>query len=64
VAFVQIEVGRTHTSRMLHSYCPICGLSHPALSTNDACELFRAAVSPDEESIAWLALKAAVVAVS
>lgn len=64
MGFAQIEVGRTHTSRILLGYCSLCDLRHPALMTNDACELFRVAASPEDESIAWLALKTAVGAVS
>jgi hypothetical protein len=59
---IQIQVGRSHTSQLLSGYCPICGLIHPTLRTNDACRRFVAAVSPQEESRAWRALKAAVVA--
>jgi hypothetical protein len=62
VKSTHIQVGRSHTSQLLLGYCPICGLIHPTLRTSDACRRFVAAVSPEEESRAWRALKAAVVA--
>ena len=58
----QIQVGHSHTSQLLLGYCPICGLIHTTLRTDDACRRFVAAVSPEEESLAWRALKAAVLA--
>lgn len=60
MAFTEIRVGQTHTSRMLLGCCPICGMGHPRLSNTDACVQFRQAVGPNAELSAWQALKAAV----
>jgi len=55
-----IRIGRTHTGEMVTGYCPICTLVHPALRSSEACHGFRTAVTPEEQSTAWRALKTAV----
>lgn len=55
-----IRIGNTHTGQMVSGYCPICGLIHPAIRSTEACQQFRSAATPEEESSAWRALKTAV----
>lgn len=54
-----IRIGLTHTGRMVGG-CVTCGLIHLPLGSSEFCRQFKNAVTPDEQSTAYRALKAAV----